>query len=92
MNNPYSAVIRDKVADYFGTGKPVEYQGLASRGVHVPYYHRTLEQYIVALRGAGFLLRTLSDVGPADREECALPFPQRYLHFPFFMILELVRC
>jgi hypothetical protein len=32
MNNPASAVIRDKDANYLDSGKPVEYQGLASRG------------------------------------------------------------
>jgi 2-polyprenyl-3-methyl-5-hydroxy-6-metoxy-1,4-benzoquinol methylase len=91
MNNPYSAVIRDKVANYFDSGKRVEYQGLASRGVHVLYYHRTLEQYITAFRDAGFLLQTLSDVGPAEEQARTQTFPQRYYHFPFFMILEFIR-
>jgi 2-polyprenyl-3-methyl-5-hydroxy-6-metoxy-1,4-benzoquinol methylase len=91
MNNPYSAVIRDKVADYLDSDQPIPYQGLASRGIHVLFYHRTLEQYIAAFRDAGFLLRTLSDVGPAPETDHVQTFPRRYYHFPFFTILEFIR-
>ena len=91
MNNPYSAVIRDKVANYFESGKSIAYQGMAESGVPVLYYHRTLEQYIRAFRDAGFLLQGLSDVGPPEEGERAPAYPQRYYHFPFFTILEFIR-
>lgn len=91
MNNPYSAVTRNKVENYFDSGKAVRYEGLASKGVQVFYFHRTLEEYITAFRDAGFLLKSLSDVCPAkvmDRDGSVSP---KYYRFPFFMVLEFVK-
>jgi 2-polyprenyl-3-methyl-5-hydroxy-6-metoxy-1,4-benzoquinol methylase len=92
MNNPYSAVMRDKVEGYFDSGVAVEYQGMASRGVRVYYYHRTMEAYVTAFVEAGFSLRHYSDVDPR-RAQASVPRErlEKYHHFPFFSILELVR-
>lgn len=92
MNNPYSAVMRDKVEHYYDSGSAVEYQGMASRGVRVYYYYRTMEEYIAAFVEAGFSVRHYSDVDPR-RAQTSVPRErlERYQHFPFFTILELVR-
>lgn len=66
INNPYSALVREKVASYFDSGTAVPYQGLAAHSINVYYYHRTLEEYVTAFRDSGFLLRTLSDIRPTD--------------------------
>ena len=50
INNPYSAVLREKATRYFATGESVIYQGLARKGVEVYYYHRTMEEYIDVFR------------------------------------------
>ena len=92
MNNPYSAVMREKVTNYFDSGVSIQYQGLASVGVKVYFFHRTLEEYITAFRDAGFLLRSLSDVGPKEEMmRSDSPIAQKYHHFPFFMILEFIK-
>jgi 2-polyprenyl-3-methyl-5-hydroxy-6-metoxy-1,4-benzoquinol methylase len=92
MSNPYSAVMRNKVEHYFDSGVAREYQGLASRGVRVYHYHRTMEEYITAFVEAGFYVRHYSDVDPR-RAPVRVPRDRlaRYYHLPFFTILELVR-
>ena len=92
MSNPYSAVMRDKVEHYFDSGVAREYQGLASRGVRVFHYHRTMEEYITAFVEAGFYVRHYSDVDPR-RAPAHVPreWLAKYYHLPFFTILEFVR-
>ena len=88
LNNPYSAVRREKARSYFEPGPPVIYQGMASLGVRVPFYHRTMEDYMSAFCGCGLLLRRLRDIrlvgppheGSRDRTEV-----------PALMVLELVK-
>ncbi len=91
LNNPYSAVLRGKVASYFESGAVGTYAGLRSAGVDVPFHHRTLEEYIAAFGEAWLLLRRLFDVRRPGGDE--LPSDQRALResFPWFMILELVK-
>jgi len=96
MNNPYSAVIRGKVENYFDSETAVLYQGLSSTGVKVYYFHRTLEEYVSAFAQAGFRLKRLSDMKPKHSDETSeLGLdPERcgkYYHFPFFMMLEFIK-
>ena len=87
INNPYSAVLREKATGYFATGESVIYQGLAQKGVEVYYYHRTMEEYIEVFRKYGFLLRSLKDINP---DPDALN-RDRWKTIPFLMVLEFVK-
>ena len=93
MNNPYSFVVRGHVRDYFDTGKPYPYRGMAEEGVKVYFYHHTLEEYLDACFAAGFQLQRLLDIPtPVDRyklQSDALMKPG--YHFPFFIILILFK-
>ena len=93
MNNPYSAVPREKVDHYFDSGTSIVYWGIyASSGIKVFYYHRTLEDYIAAFRDSGFLLKSLSDVCPTEEMLHADPgLRERWYRFPVFMVLEFVK-
>lgn len=62
FNNPYSAVLRGKVDDYFDTGTVRSYDGLAREGIDVFHVHRTMAEYVDAFRDAGFELRKLVDL------------------------------
>ena len=95
-NNPYSAVIRGKVDNYFDSGNAVIYQGMASAGVEVFYYHRTLEEYITEFRQQGFVLERLSDLKPGENlKHHEIPAErdrfERYFRFPFLMAMEFSR-
>lgn len=92
LNNPYSAIVRGKVHNYFDSGAATLYVGLAKWGVEVYFYHRTFEEYITAFSDAGLLLKNLSDVQVTDkmRPEGSLPAPQ-HSSFPFLMVLEFVK-
>jgi hypothetical protein len=97
INNPYSALIREKVENYFDVGQATLYN-MARDGVAVYYYHHTLEEYITAFRQAGFLLSSLRDLRVP--EEIAnnlpdrykqLPYWPMYAKFPFFLLIEFVK-
>ena len=62
FNNPYSAVVREHVADYFASGAMGAYGGLWEAGIKARYYHRTLEQYLDAFLAAGLRPTKLADV------------------------------
>ena len=88
LNSPYSAVRREKAKSYFEPGPPVIYQGLASLGIRVPFYHRTMEEYVAAFCDCGLLLRRLRDIrldGLPHGES------QDRLDVPALMVLELVK-
>ena len=97
INNPYSALIREKVADYFDSGRAALYN-MAKDGVEVYYYHRTLQEYLEAFHSSGFVLRGYRDVQLShaifetlpDRYR-QLPYSDMYDKFPFFLILEFVK-
>lgn len=96
MNNPYSALIREKVDDYFDSGKTVLYN-MARDGVAVYYYHHTMEEYLTAFRQAGLLLRGLYDLRISEAMVARLPEQNRqfpwfslYARFPFMVVLDLV--
>ncbi len=93
LNNPYSLVVRGHVHDYFDTGKPVLYRGMAEEGVKVHFYYHTLEDYLDACFAAGFQLQRLLDIPtPVERyrfHSDALIKPG--YHFPFFIVLSLLK-
>jgi len=92
MNNPYSALIRNKVENYFDSGRSEIYFGLASAGVPAFYHHRTLEEYFHEFKRNGLYLRTLLDLKPSSEHLASgSPRPKQYYHFPYFMILELIK-
>jgi 2-polyprenyl-3-methyl-5-hydroxy-6-metoxy-1,4-benzoquinol methylase len=85
LNNPYSSVVREHIADYFISDSLAVYQGMSRDvGGQVHYYHRTLEEYLDAFLGAGLRLIKLADiVQPPGR-------PGGWLEgrrFPFFVVL-----
>lgn len=97
LNNPYSAVLREKVESYFDSGKAVLYN-MARDGVAVYYFHHTMEEYITAFREAGLLLRSLADVQMTEDLVARLPDQNRqfswfpmYHRFPFMNIIEFVK-
>jgi 2-polyprenyl-3-methyl-5-hydroxy-6-metoxy-1,4-benzoquinol methylase len=93
MNNPYGLVVKSYATDYFASGQAFASRGLAEAGVKVHLYHRTLEEYLDACFAAGLQLERLVDVptpeGSFKRRDDTL-IPPSY-HFPFFMIMRLVK-
>jgi 2-polyprenyl-3-methyl-5-hydroxy-6-metoxy-1,4-benzoquinol methylase len=97
MNNPYSAVLREKVESYFDSDKAVLYN-MAKDGIVVYYFHRTMEEYMAAFQSAGLLLRRLVDlqmpedcVAKLPEQNRSFPWYSMYHRFPFMVILELVK-
>ena len=92
-NNPYSAVNREKVQNYFDSNTSIVYYGMAATtGIKAFYFHRTLEEYIRAFRDSGFLLKNLSDVCPtAEMLKSGDPGPKSWYRFPSFMVWEFVK-
>jgi 2-polyprenyl-3-methyl-5-hydroxy-6-metoxy-1,4-benzoquinol methylase len=93
LNNPYGAVIRKHVADYFDSDAISPYGGLWAAGIKTYHHHRTLEQYLDAFLGAGLHLAKLVDLPlPAlvsvHGPETILPEGYR---FPRFMLLAFTK-
>lgn len=82
MDNPYSAVPREKVPNYDETGTVGRIGGFEQAGIHVPYHHRTMEDYVTTFRDLGFSISGLGDVRPPDGTSWEVPHQ---------IILELVR-
>lgn len=91
LNNPYSAVLRSKVENYFDSGTPTLYRGMSAAGVKVYYYHRTLEEYITAFRDNGLLLRSLQDVRPTHKMCKKNHIYHSWHHFPYIIVLEFLK-
>jgi 2-polyprenyl-3-methyl-5-hydroxy-6-metoxy-1,4-benzoquinol methylase len=87
LNNPYGAVVRGHVQDYFATGTVSPYRAMWAAGMRVHHRHRTLEQYLDAFLDAGLVLAKLADLPRADHG-AALPEGHR---FPRFMLLEFAK-
>ena len=94
LNNPYSALLREKVENYFASEATAQY-GFGP----ALYFHRTMEDYLHAFDDAGFLLRRLYDLQMTEAMVAALPEKNRafpwysfYQRFPFIVILELIKC
>jgi len=94
LNNPYSYVVRRHVADYFASGVPYPYRGMAAQGLKVHFYHRTLEEYLDAFFGGGLRLTKLVDLGTvvdnAHRAPIDTLLPAGY-RFPYFTILAFAK-
>jgi 2-polyprenyl-3-methyl-5-hydroxy-6-metoxy-1,4-benzoquinol methylase len=93
INNPYSAVLRQKVDNYFASHHISQY-GFGA----VSYYHRTMEDYMTAFAEAGLMLRRLYDIQMTEAMVAELPKANRefpwytfYHRFPFMVILDLVK-
>jgi len=87
LNNPYGAVVRRHVADYFDSGARDPYRGLWAAGIKAYYYHRTLEEYVEAFGSAGLTVTRLADLpamaSVADQDTILPPGGR----FPRFMLL-----
>ena len=91
LNNPYGAVIRRHVANYFDSGGADPYRGLWAAGIKVYYYHRTLEEYVEEFAAAGLSVTRLADLpamASVHDPETILPAGAR---FPRFMVLALAK-
>jgi 2-polyprenyl-3-methyl-5-hydroxy-6-metoxy-1,4-benzoquinol methylase len=93
LNNPYSALLREKVHNYFDSDAVAQY-GFGS----AIYFHRTMEEYLHAFHHAGLLLCRLYDVQMTEAMVARLPEKNRhfpwysfYHRFPFILILELIK-
>jgi SAM-dependent methyltransferase len=99
LNNPYAAVVRKGLPDYFASGS-VHPSGLAGVGVPVPFYHRPLTDYLDAFLDAGLRLTRLVDVdhpGVAAERAAGRPpgalgsrFTARH-QLPWFMVLAFTK-
>ena len=91
LNNPYGAVIRQHVADYFDSGAVSPYRALWATGIKVFYRHRTLQDYLDAFLAACLRLTKLADVAA----HCSLHGPPTILPegaiFPRHMLLAFTR-
>ena len=93
INNPYSALLRQKVDSYFDSHRAVHYNFGA-----VSYYHRTMEDYMTAFAQNGLVLQRLYDIQMTEDMVAQLPEANRqfpwyafYHRFPFMIILDLVK-
>jgi len=91
FNNPYSAVIRKHVTDYFDSDAVIPYLGLWAAGIKTYHHHRTLEEYLDAFLVTGLHLTKLADLtGIACVHEPSTIFPEWY-RFPRFMLLAFAK-
>ncbi|MGE5141208.1 MAG: class I SAM-dependent DNA methyltransferase [Rudaea sp.] len=91
FNNPYSAVMRELVSNYFDSGQAAIRRGMKAAGVPAVHYHRPLEDYMREFKRHGLLIRTLLDLRPsAEQLSLPSPRPRSYYFFPRLMLLELV--
>jgi SAM-dependent methyltransferase len=84
LNNQYSSIVREHIADYFASGALGTYGGFWAAGVKARYYHRTLEECLDAFLAAGFRLFELADAIARFSRRGLLPKGYR---LPSFMIL-----
>jgi SAM-dependent methyltransferase len=91
FNNPYGAVIRTHVADYFDSGARSPYRGLWKVGIRSYHYHRTLQEYLDAFLGCGLQLVRLIDVqAHASTHEPTTVLPEGG-RFPRHMLLAFIK-
>ena len=74
MTNPYSAVYRGKVPDYFESGAVGGYVGLKQAGIDVAYHHRTFEDYVRSFRERSLFLEAVIDPPRPHGEPDEVPF------------------
>lgn len=91
LNNPYGAVIRKHVADYFASGTADPYRAFWKAGIKAYFYHRTLEEYVEEFAAAGLSVTRLADLPTmASGQEPDTILPAGF-RFPRFMLLALVK-
>ncbi len=91
FNNPYGAVIRKHVADYFDSDAVSPYLGLWAAGIKPHHHHRTLVEYLDAFLVTGLHLTKLADLaGIAGVHDPSTILPEGY-RFPRFMLLAFVK-
>lgn len=91
LNNPYGAVVRAHVTDYFDSGVKSPYQGLWAAGIKTYHYHRTMEEYLDAFLGTGLQLTKLVDLsGVMSPTGPDMILPEGY-RFPRFMLLAFAK-
>jgi len=91
FNNPYGAVTRKHVADYFDSDAVSPYLGLWVAGIKTHHHHRTLEEYLDAFLVTGLHLTKLADLaGIASVHDPSTILPDGY-RFPRFMLLAFVK-
>ena len=87
LNNPYGAVIRGHVSDYFASGAVSPYRGLWDAGIRAYHRHRTLEEYLDAFLERGLRLVKLADLDAlSEAHGPDSPLPEGH-RFPRFMVL-----
>jgi 2-polyprenyl-3-methyl-5-hydroxy-6-metoxy-1,4-benzoquinol methylase len=91
FNNPYGAVIRKHVTNYFDSGAISPYEGLWVAGIKTYFHHRTMEEYLDAFLSSGLQLTKLADL-PARAFPPAPDtiLPEGYV-FPRFMLLAFAK-
>ncbi len=91
FSNPYGAVIRKHVADYFDSDAVSPYRGLWAAGIKTYHYHRIMEEYLDAFLVTGLHLTKLADLtGIASVHDPSTILPEGYW-FPRFMLLAFVK-
>jgi 2-polyprenyl-3-methyl-5-hydroxy-6-metoxy-1,4-benzoquinol methylase len=91
FNNPYGAVIRKHVADYFDSDAVSPYLGLWAVGIKTYFHHRTMEEYLDAFLATGLHLTKLADLtGVPFEHEPGTILPEGY-RFPRFMLLAFAK-
>jgi len=91
FSNPYGAIIRKHVTDYFDSDAVSSYRGLWAAGIKTYHYHRTMEEYLDAFLVTGLHLTKLADLtGIASVHDPGTILPQGY-RFPNFMLLAFVK-
>ena len=91
LNNPYGAVIRQHVTDYFDSGAVSPYRGLWAVGIKVYHHHRTLEEYLDAFLSAGLRLTALTDLPALTSEHGPGTILPPGYRFPRFMLLAFAK-
>lgn len=91
LNNPYGAVIRKHVADYFDSGAVTPYGGLWKAGIKTYHHHRTLEEYLDAFLSQGRQLTKLRDLSTHASTRENAPILPEGSSFPRFTLLAFTK-
>lgn len=91
LNNPYGAVLRRHVTDYFDSGVASPYRAFLALGIRASFYHRTLQEYLDACLAAGLQLVRLVDVRGMAGEESPYSILPADVRFPRFMVLAFTK-
>lgn len=91
FSNPYGAIIRKHVTDYFDSDAVSPYRCLWAAGIKTYHYHRTIEEYLDGFLVTGPHLTKLADLtGIASVHDPNTTLPEG-CRFPRFMLLAFVK-